>query len=43
MKLVLSKRLVSTIHKNILPLNSNHVHFRRLIYEEYGQNATKLL
>lgn len=40
MKLVLNKRL---IHKNILPLNSNHDHFRRLIYEEYGQNGTKLL
>ena len=43
MKLVLSKNLISTNHKNILPLNSNHDHFRRLIYEEYGQNGTKLL
>ena len=36
MKLVLSK-------KNILPLKSNHDHFRRLIYEEHDQNGTKLL
>lgn len=43
MKLVSNKRLISTIHKNILPLKSNHDHFRRLIYEEYGQNGTKLL
>ena len=43
MKLVLSKRLISTIHKNILTLNSNHDHIRRLIYEEYSQNGTKLL
>ena len=43
MKLVLSKILILTIHKNILPLNSNHDHFRRLIYEEYGKNGTKLL
>ena len=43
MKLVLSKILISTSHKKILHLNSNHDHFRRLIYEEYGQNGTKLL
>ena len=43
MKLVLSKILILTISKNILHLNSNHDHFRRLIYEEYGQNGTKLL
>lgn len=43
MKPFISKKNISTIHKNILPLKSNHGHFRGLIYEEYGQNGTKLL